>query len=297
MGSVARIEVFVKVGELGSFTAAANRLGITTAAVSKSVRLLEEGIGVQLLRRTTRTVKLTESGLVYFERCKRALTDLREAEDEISSNTKELKGKLRIDMPVAFGHTKVVTALGKFAQLHPKLEIESSLTERMLSLEDENIDIAIRIGELADSSYMFKKLRPVKFITCASPDYLKRKGGPKSPDDLPRFECINYLESQVYAHYPWFYTIRGRQTELRPKARLSFTTGEAILQSLLNGNGIGQLHDYIVEEAIRTGKLKAILTAFTPPETMISALYLKHRHLSAKVRACVDFLMNECGKK
>lgn len=281
---------FVRVVDTGSVSAAAEYLEVAKSAVSRRLRDLEAHLGAELLRRTTRRLTLTETGRAYYERCVRILADVTEAEDAVSSQHGELAGRLRVAAPLSFGLLHLQPAIDDFLATHPRVQFDLDLNDREVDLVAEGFDVGVRIAQLPDSSLIARRLAPIRAIACAGPDYLDRKGVPSDPQELTQHECLVYSNLQEPA--VWRYVDgNGQKRRVHVRARLSANNGDFIRQAAVAGNGIILSPTFIVYRDIAEGRLVPILEDTEWPVLQTYALYPQTRHLSARVRAFVDFLV------
>lgn len=290
MHNLNAITVFVRVAETRSFTLAARRVGISPSAASKSVSRLESELGVRLVNRTTRTVSLTDDGASFFARCHQILADIEEAQNVLTRAHTVPRGKLRVQIPVGFGRRVIVPALADFIVRYPEMVVDIELSDRAIDLAEEGIDAVVRIGKLPDSSLIARKLCETYFVTCAAPEYLRRYGEPKTPDDLDKHRCLKYVSSQSGHVTNWRFMHDGKEILKAINGILNMNSAESILDVALAGAGIVTLSNFVVAEAIEAGKLKLILRDYIARESIISIVYLPSRHLSPRIRAFVDFL-------
>jgi len=284
------IALFVRAAETGSFTAAARDLGVTPSAVSKTVARLEAKFGVRLFSRTARAVALTEEGIAFFERCRAALADIEAAEDALLRRRAAPRGTLRVSMPVTFGCRVVAPLLPAFAERYPEVSIESVLTDRISDLVEERLDVVIRTGPLENSGLIARKLMSARLVACASPAYLKRRGTPSVPEDLAEHDCLRFIMPETNRTYPWVFQRANETVTVVPTGRLAFNNTDAMLRACEAGAGIALKQDYMAADALRAGRLVAILEEFAADGGPISAVYLPGRHLSPKIRAFIEFL-------
>jgi DNA-binding transcriptional LysR family regulator len=296
MENLADIAVFVRVVERGSFTPAADGLGLSRAAVSKYVSRLEERLGARLLHRTTRRLSLTEAGAALFEASRGALERIEEAESAIAQLQSAPRGRLKVSAPMSFGILHLGPALADFAAAHPGVALDLRLDDRFVNLVEDAVDVAVRIGALTDSSMVARKLAAARSVTCASPDYLARHGEPESPEDLVSHDCLVY--SYLANPDVWRYTAPdGREISVAVRGAFRANNGILLAQAAEAGHGIVASPTFYVGEAIRARKLKPILSAFRLPEIGIYAVYPQRSHVPPKVRAFVDFLARRFGRK
>jgi DNA-binding transcriptional LysR family regulator len=290
------MEAFVRVAESHSFSEAARRLRVSKSVVSRQVSALEAQLGARLFHRTTRSLALTEIGRAYFERCSRILADIEEANLSVSSLQAAPRGRLRVNAPMSFGILHLAPLIPAFCQRFPEIDIDMELNDRFINLVDEGVDVAVRIGKLADSSLIARHLAPARKVLCASPEYLNRHGTPVTPDDLERHECLTYSnratpEEWSFAHpdgRPWPISVQGR---------LRVNNGDVLREAALGGLGIVIQPSFIVGRDLQAGTLVSLLADFIPQDLAIHAVYPHNRHLSPKVRAFVDFLVEHFGPR
>lgn len=285
--------VFAKVVEEGGFSKAASSLGISKSSVSKQVSALEDHLGTRLLNRTTRRFSLTESGTMLYERCQRIVAEVDAAEREAGSLQSNPSGRLRVSVGVSFGRLQLARVLPGFLFDYPDLSVELVLNDRRVDLVEEGYDVALRIGSLEDSSLIARKLCPSHTVTVASPDYLKKRGEPKHPDDLAGHEHLAY--SYYNEGLAWSFTIGGKIQLVRIEPRTFANNGDAILTMVEEGAGIAQMPTFIAGDGIRAGRLKPILCEFAPQPYGLYALYPHARNLPLKVRVFVDHLRRRFG--
>lgn len=290
MDSFRAITVFIKVAESRNFTAAAGRLGITPSAASRLLGRLEDHLGVRLVNRTTRAVSLTTEGEAFFERCRQIVADLEDAEAAVQGRGSQLRGRLRVRSPVAFGRKIVVPLLAQFLDANRGLCVDLELTDHVTDAPDEGVDLLVRIGEVHSTSVVARRLCDLRFVTVASPDYLARFGEPSSPDDLHRHRCLAYYVPQTHRYRDWRFGCEG-DTLQRPVAGwLNVNSADALLEAALAGAGIASVSTFIAADAVKAGHLRIILRDFVCPGPPISLVYLSRRHLSARLRAVIEFL-------
>ena len=290
MDNLNAITVFVRIGETRSFTLAARRIGITPSAASKSVSRLERELGVRLVNRTTRTVSLTSDGASFFIRCRQILADIEEAQIVLTRASTVPRGKLRVQIPVGFGRRVIVPALADFIARYPELIIDIELSDRGVDLAEEGLDAVVRIGDLPDSRLIARKLCETYFVTCAAPEYLRRHGEPKTPDDLEKHRCLTYVSPQTGHVTNWRFTHKGKHFSKTINGILNMNSVESILDVAVAGAGIITLSNFVVADAIRAGKLKLILRDYIARESVISIVYLPNRQMSSRMQAFVSFL-------
>lgn len=283
------LQAFVAVVEAESFTGAAERLGTAKSVVSRRVSALEERLGVQLLRRTTRTLNLTQTGRSFYEHSARILADLEEAESAVQQEHGELRGTLRVALPLSFGVRHMCKPIASFSRLHPKIRFDLDLNDRRIDLVEEGMDLAIRIGHLPDSSLVARRLFEVRTVVCASPHYLSVHGEPKSPAELSEHDCL------VYSNLPdpetWRWKDAGsRKQGVDVRVVMRASNGDLLANAAAHGLGVVLQPTFLASEAIRRGNLVPILEDYEWPVSPAFAVYPPTRHLSYRVRAFIDFL-------
>jgi len=278
------VSEFVAVAEAESFTKAAKRLGISTAQVSRQVSGLETRMATKLFHRTTRKVSVTEVGRIYYQHCRQVLDGLEEAERAITNLQSTPRGLLKITAPVTYGERTLAPLVNDFIAKYPELEVKVSLTNQKVDLIDEGYDLAIRLGQLEDSSMMAKRLGSRTQYVCASPDYVSTFGIPHSLSELEQHNCL--LGTLDY----WRFQENGKTRNVRVKGNLSCNSGHALVDAAIKGIGIIQLPDYYVLPYLEDGQLIPLLEQNRQPDEGIWALYPHNRHLSPKVRMLLDYL-------
>lgn len=285
------ISAFVQAVEAGSFTAAAHRIGVSKSAVGKSVATLEERLGVRLLDRTTRRLALTAEGADFYQSCLRVLAELDEAESRAASRRTEVSGTLRISLPVTFGRQWVMPVLSDLARQHPKLALDVAFSDRAVDLLEENIDLAVRLGDPGDSaSLSARHLGFQRLVVCGSPAHFVEHGRPTSIDDLAHHDCITFAHGGYL--FPWkLLDSGGRTVNVKIKGRHTISDGEALRAAVLDGLGIGQFPTWLVADALRCGTLQTVLAPQGIQGSPIHALWPATRDMAPKVRAAVDALL------
>ena len=285
------LRTFVAVVETGSFTAAAERLEVAKSAVSRRVSALEARLGAQLLRRTTRRLSLTDSGTGFYERGVRILADLDEAESAVAQAHGELRGRLRVALPLSFGVRHMYGPICDFNARHPGVRFDLDLNDRQVDLIEEGMDLAVRIGRLSDSSLIARKLFDARTVVVAGPGYLERHGTPLTPQDLREHLCLNY--SNVDEPERWSYTDPdGKPQSVVVRSGMTASSGDFICAAAAADRGIARQPTFIAHDGIRAGKLIPLLTGYGWPVTPGYAVYPPTRHLSFRVREFIDYLVD-----
>lgn len=287
MSQLEDMQMFACVMEQGSFTAAAERLGLSKQLVSRRVAALEDRLGVRLLNRSTRKLSATALGQAYLERVQRILQEVAEAEQLVGTLRSTPRGALRLSAPVSFGIQHLSPLLPGFLLRYPEVVIELDLSDRTVDLLADGFDMAVRIGELADSSLIASPLMQLDMVTCASPTYLATRGAPQTPAELSGHDCVLYGHS---AAVEWPFRVGGRQQRVAVKGRYRVNNGELVRDAAIAGLGIARLPTFIVEDALARGQLVAVLEAFQLPSNTAWAVYPQHRQASLLVRLLIDYL-------
>jgi DNA-binding transcriptional LysR family regulator len=282
--------VFVRTIEQGSFSGAARGLGLTPSGVSKLVARLEDRLGVRLLARTTRSLRLTAEGRIYFERCRELLAEIEALEAEVGQATASPRGELRISLSHSFGRTRVVPLLPEFTRQFPDVSLRLNFSDRRIDLVGDGIDVAVRLGPIDEDGLVTRRLAEHRRVVCAAPAYLARRGVPRRPEDLAQHDCLLFEEFERLNRWP-FRTPAGETIMLPVRGPVRSNNGEALYSMLLSGMGIAHAADFLVADDIRSGRLVPLLRDFAfDDRTQIHIVYPHRKHLAAKVRAFVDFL-------
>lgn len=290
MDKLHAMQVFARVAESGSFSRTAERLGLSPGSVTMAVRNLEALLGVRLLTRTTRRVSLTDDGRAYLDRCVRLLAEIDETEAALRQTRSEPQGRLRVEMPTGLGHLYVTPALPAFAARYPKVRVVLTMSDRFVDLAEEDVDVILRVGELQDSPMVARHLYDARFVACAAPGYLERRGMPASPAELASHNCLGYFSSSLGRSARWHFERDGVSHVFEPAGSLHVDNPEALVDLAMAGAGVVCMLETGVAAAIRAGRLIPILPDWQTPTLPISVLYWPSRHLSARVRVFVEFL-------
>ncbi|MBB3952024.1 LysR family transcriptional regulator [Aureimonas jatrophae] len=292
------ILAFVRVADHGSFAKAGKVLGLSPSAVSKSVARLEGRLGLRLFQRTTRAISLTEEGRAFFLRCAAILQELDEAERDMRERASMPTGVLKVELPTALGRMVIAPQLGTLTGRYPDLRVDASFDDELTDLVEAGLDAVVRIGEPRDSRLMVKRVGTVHYIVCASPAYIKAHGVPEDPSDLTRFNCIRRLPHGSGTYAPWRFVPAGGGATLTVEVAgtLSFDSNDVILDAGLAGTGLVQLHTYMAEPYLRSGRLVEVLQPYAAPGPPISVLFPSNRHLAPKVRVFIDFVTELLGR-
>ena len=286
------VEQFCEAARRLSFTAAAEALGTTPSAISKSVGRLEGQLGVRLFQRSTRSIRLTDDGRAYFEAWQQALTRIEEVEDALGEGRLSPRGTLRISLPFSYGIKRVIPLMPRYLEDHAgRLNVIVSLSNSKTDFISDNFDLSVRLGPVADSRLVARALHDAQFRVVASPQYLRQHGIPQRPDDLARHRCIDLILPDSGRPIPWQVVEAGQRRSARVSSELAFDHPIAALTAALNGSGLARLLDFTVEAELRAGALVEVLAEFRPPGESVSAVYPGDRRMSSKVRTFLDFLL------
>lgn len=285
------IPVFVASVEAGSFAQAAVRLHLSRSAVGKSIARLEERLGVRLFHRTTRSQRLTDNGALFYERCLRALEEIRGAESQLETGKHQVSGRLRVAVPVLFGRQCIAPLLIELAQEQPGLELEMSFSDRVVDLVEEGFDMAVRNGALADSSVLVaRRLGEHRMVLCAAPDYLLKNGQPQTVDDLRQHTAINYTRAGRVL--PWqLMDYDGTSRTFIPRSSLNMDDLQAICDAALAGHGLAWLPCWMVIKEIQQGNLVPLLDQAPDVRFDVHAVWQQTPHLPLRVRIAIDMLV------
>ncbi|WP_277962698.1 LysR family transcriptional regulator [Pseudomonas sp. RIT-To-2] len=294
MNRIDAMNMFVRVAELGSFSAAANQLGVARSMVTRQIASLETYLGVKLMVRTTRHVSLTSAGHVYLEKCREILGLLEEAESGLMAERSTPRGRLRISLPLSFGLRRLVPVLNDFCHLYPEIKLALDFSDRTLNLAEEGIDLSIRITNLLDPGAIVRKLGECRLITAASPAYLEEHGTPEHPGELIRHACLGY--SPQVNNRPWTYSVNGEGESFYPPFRLQANNGDALAHAAINGLGITVQPDFILEDYIESGQLQVILEGFEPTPLGIYSVLPSTRYMPQRVRVLIEYLSKRLGE-
>lgn len=289
LNNFSEIATFVTVVKAGSFTVAAEQVGLTRSAVGKSIVRLEQRLKVRLLNRTSRSLSLTDDGKAFFDRCLQILEDLEETEDAMAQRSAAPHGRLRISAPFALGHRHLLPVLAAYLEAWPAVDVNVSFSDRYVDLIEDGIDIALRIGgPRADTSLIARTVAHERLMICAAPAYLQRRGIPRSIADLRQHECLFF--SGAGRPTPWAFKVDGADSLVSGAGRLHMNSAQAIQDMAVAGIGIANLPTYLIEDDLRSGRLRPLLRTVEREGDPIRVLYPARQHLSPKVRLFIDLL-------
>ncbi|WP_342618564.1 LysR family transcriptional regulator [Rhodoferax sp. GW822-FHT02A01] len=284
------INVFVAVVDTNGFAGAARKLGMSPPAVTRAVNELESHLGLRLLTRNTRTVRVTDAGERYVQDCRRILADMLEADESVSGMHASVRGRLTVTAPALFGGKYVAPIVTEYLQRYPEVSASCLFLDRVVNLLDEGVDVAIRIGELADSSLQAIRVGKVRRVICASPEYLARAGTPRTPQDLQSHTVVS--ASSVTPNPEWKLLRQGEAVTVRLHARMITSTNDSAVTAALGGFGLTRLLSYQVAEHLQSGLLQAVLSDCEPAPLPIHVVHREGRQAPQRVRAFLDLAID-----
>jgi DNA-binding transcriptional LysR family regulator len=290
MDRLQAMQVFRRIVELGGFGKAADDLGLPRATVSLLIQQLEGHLGVQLLQRTTRQVRATLDGEAYYQRCGQLLDELDDLETSLSAQRSQPRGTLRVDMPIAFGCTWIVPNLADFYRRYPHLKLDLGFHDRLVHLQREGVDCAIRAGAISDQALVARPIVRLCQVTCASPDYLARSGTPVALEDLAEHRAIGFASGNG-RFFPFEFQVAGQVRELQMSSELTVNNADGYVTACEAGFGLIQAPRYHVQRQLAEGRLVEVLSDHPVPSWPISVVYPPHRQLSPRVRVFIDWLI------
>ena len=293
MQDLERMAVFAHVVEAKSFSGAARHLNLSKSLVSKQITQLEKSVGARLLNRTTRALSLTEAGAVFYEHCVRMVEESEAAKLAVNRLSSQPRGLLRVSSSVAFGRLHIAPALAAFLGRHPELKVDLTTTDRFVDLAEEGYDLAVRIVDEPAPNFVARKLAPLNRKICATPEYFARHGVPQVPRDLEKHNCLTY--SYFDPRDPWLLHGPDGDNSVHPSGNLRLNDDDVLAEAVLAGLGIAMLPTFIIGKDLQSGRLQSVLSDYIPLQRYIYAVYLPNRHLSAKVRAFIDCLLERFG--
>lgn len=291
MDQLSGMRIFVRVVQMGSFSAVAREQSTSQATVSKKIAALESMLGVKLLSRSSRELSLTEAGTGYYEKSISILAELDEADALARSQTASPKGSLRIAAPIAIARVMLAPLMKEFTEQYPEINVEIAASDKMVDLIAEGIDAAIRVKQLEDSNLISRHLFNNRLVLAASPDYLAKEGIPKIPEDLNKHNCIVYSYSTSVHH--WSFINQGKEDSVEVEGSFSSNDGDTNLAAALAGMGIAQLPIWLVDEHFRSGQLLEVLENYKIHSIPVNIIYPQNRYVPLKVRCFIDFLKDK----
>ncbi|EIU1486884.1 LysR family transcriptional regulator [Pseudomonas aeruginosa] len=287
MDRLGAMHIFVRAVELGSMSAAAVELDLSSQLAGRQVRVLEGALGIKLLNRTTRRQSLTDGGRLFYERAKNILAEMEAAQAQIDESRALPRGRLRISAPITFGSKALAPQLAGFMNQFPDVSVELCLTNRTVDLVDEGFDVVFRTGDLPDSGLMARRLAPHRLILCASTSYLKTRGHPRTPEDLRKHECLVFTHTSLRTQ--WSFEGPNGSVKVPIKGRFSTDSGEALRAAALAGVGIILQPAELLADDIQAGLLTRVLKRYEPTPRALHVLYAPDRRMTPKLRAFLDF--------
>jgi len=288
MDRIDAMQAFVTVADLQGFAPAARKLGLSPSGVTRLIAALEERLGARLLQRTTRSVTLTDAGARYLERARRILGDVEEAETAVEGERMRPGGRLGVSAPNGFGRLHVSPVVSAYLARYPEVAVDLRLSDRMINLVEEGVDLAVRIGHLPDSTLVARHVGEMRRIVVASKDYLKRRGEPKTPEAIAAHDTIQF--GAMTAALDWRFAADGSEIRVSSTPRLTTNSSDAAIQYAEAGGGLTRVLAYQAAESLKAGRLEIVLAAFEQPALPIHIVYPTSRLLSAKVRTFVDLV-------
>lgn len=289
MDRLTSMTIFVRVVALGGIAAAAREADISATMAAKHIQALEARLGSRLLNRTTRQQSLTEVGQIYYDHCKKVLAEVDAADSSISQLRSAPRGTLRITVPVTFGTKRLAPALADFLKRYPEVNVDLSLNDRIADLIDEGFEAAIRVGHLADSQLIARPLHPYRSMLCASPEYIRRRGRPKTPQDLLEHDCMGFSIAGARGH--WRLSRDGKDQHVNFVPRLRANNGEGLRQAALAGVGIVLQPEVLLADDVREKRLVRILPAWELPTRPLHLVYARDRRITPKLQCFIDFIV------
>jgi DNA-binding transcriptional LysR family regulator len=297
MASIQGILAFGMTARHSSFARAARELGLTPSSLAKSVARLEKQLGVRLFHRTTRKVTLTVDGQALFERCTRIIDDIEALQSAADDARQTVRGTLRLSMPIGYGRRVVLPVLAELLRDHPGLTLDLRLSDLRVDLVGSTFDAVIRIAPLDDSRLVARTIDTQQVLTCASPDYVRTHGRPRTPDDLTRHRCLVYRIPTSGRERAWHYLVDGAVVEQNPVPSAWIDEGEALAAAAVTGAGVVQVPDYYVADALASGTLIELLKKYRPPPEPVALVYATNRQMPARLRALADRLATLRGTR
>ena len=291
MDRIDHFRIFVRVAECASFTQAAQTLGLPRSSVSTAVQDLETRMGARLLNRTTRRVSLTNDGTAFYERCLRLLADIEETEGLFRKSPERLSGTLRVDAPGRIGRLILAPELPAFLDRFPELQIDLGVTDRAVNLIEDNVDCAIRVGALSDSTLVARRIGDLELINCASPAYIAAHGTPHTPDDLDQHRAVLYASPSTGRTESWEWLDNGKLHTRPMRARVVVNSAEAYIACALAGLGLIQIPAYDVRDCIASGTLVEVMPRHRAEPLPMTLLYPHRRHLSRRLQAFIEWVV------
>jgi DNA-binding transcriptional LysR family regulator len=288
MDRLAAMQIFVRVAELGSFSAAAAQLDLDRSVVTRQVAALETHLAIKLMERSTRRLALTAAGATYLEKCRLILNLVEVAESDLAEEGRQLRGRLRLSLPLSFGLKRLAPLLLQFASQHPELVLEMDYSDRRVNLIEEGLDLSIRVSPGLADTEVARKIGRARLLVVAAPAYLARHGRPRTPAELANHQCLAYTANGQAAWPP--FRVNGVLENLPLRSRMSANNGDVLIEAAARGLGVTYQPDFICDDYIAQGKVEVLLSDYPLPALGVFALLPSNRHVPRKVRALIDFL-------
>lgn len=286
------MKLFVRVAELGSFSAVAQQMNVARSVVTRQVAALEAHLGTMLIARSTRRLSLTSAGAAYLEKCREILGLVEAAEASLTEERQAPRGHIRVTLPFTFGLRQLMPMFGDFMSEHPGISVELDFSDHRLNLIEGGFDLAIRVAERLDPGDIARKIGGSQEVVVAAPDYLSRNGRPRHPQELARHECFGYL---LASRSSWPFVIDGETRWFPVGGRLQANHGEALLDAAIRGLGITRAPTFMTEQSVREGRLEILLRKFPAPTLGIYAIFPSNRYVPHRVRTLVEFIAQRIG--
>ncbi len=282
------MRLFIRVAELGSFSAVALQAGVARSVVTRQIAALEAHLGVKLMARSTRRLALTSAGSAYLEKCRVILNLVEAAEADVAAERLTPRGNIRISLPLSFGIRRLAPLLLDFSQRHPEVSLDMDYSDRRINLIEEGIDLAIRITRRLEPGDVARKIGTGRMLVVAAPEYLARHGRPQHPAELAHHECLGYVN--VGSPLPWQFVVNGQLESFPVRSRINANNGDVLTEAAAQGLGITLQPDFIVASYLDAGRVEQILADFAIPELGIYAMLPSNRHVPHRVRVLMDAL-------
>jgi DNA-binding transcriptional LysR family regulator len=288
--SIRLLQAFDEAARQRSFAKAARELGLSPSAVTKSVLRLEQQLRLRLFQRTTRRVALTQEGEAFHARCRRVLDELAELSQVAAEAARAPSGTLRIDVPITYGKKVIVPLAARLAARHPELRLDLRLSDQFADVIGSGVDAVVRVGEVADTRLVARRIGQQQLAVFGAPGYLKRRGRPRRPQDIEAHDCLLFQMPTSGRYRPWEFLLKRRPLALQPAPRHAMNDGEGLVRAACEGLGLIQVPDYMAEEAVEAGLLEEVLAGYRPKPMPISVVFPTSRHMPPRLRAFIDAL-------
>jgi LysR family transcriptional regulator for bpeEF and oprC len=285
------IPLLIAIADAKSLAAAAHRLSLSPSAVSKALARLERDVGTRLVSRNTHHLALTENGARLYEHFRRIAAEIEQSEMEVLESRTAVSGRIRVQLPTAFGRKIALPQLARFVRDYPNLGVDIEMSDRIIDLSKERVDVSVRFNDVGGPRLVARKLCTIRYVPCASPAYLEQRGGePRTPDDLDRHRCLNYFIPQARRPRDWQFMDKGERFSKPISGPLNFNNLESLLEAAIAGLGIVMMPTFLVADAVRSGRMRVILRDYIAPGEQVYAVCLPHEAASPRVKAFTAFL-------